>query len=331
MATNTKKSPLFRKKKQDDSDVLIQKPTLWQNLVQDIKHNPGLCMLALPAMIWFVVFAYGPMIGLVNAFEKYTPAKGIFSDFVGFSNFAFFFGSADFFRVTYNTLFLNVLFIGCTTFTAILLAVCLSEIQGKYFKKVTQSLVILPHFISWTVVSLLMEAFLATDGGLINQFLINMGMDPVPWLTTASVWPGILTVLRVWQGAGYSSIVYLAAITGFDRSIYEAAKVDGASRLQCIFRLTIPMLRPTVVLLLLMAVGKIFNGDFGMVYALVGTNVMLYSTTDIIDTYVYRQLVDSSNIGMSSAVGLWQSVMGFIMVLIMNKVTSMLDEDSALF
>lgn len=302
------------------------------NFRYDLKNNRGLLGLTLPAVLWFLVFAYAPMLGLVIAFEKYSPAKGIFgSEFVGLQNFQFFFGSQDFVRVTFNTLYLNALFILATNFVAILMAIALSELKNKYFKKVSQSVIILPHFISWTVVALLIEAFLKTEGGFLNNIIVSFGGEPIKFMQTPGLWPAILTVLRVWQGAGYSSIVYLAAITGFDQSMYEAARVDGATRLQCVTRITLPLLRPTVVLLLLMAVGKIFNGDFGMVYAIVGNNTLLYPTTDIIDTYVYRQLMEQSNMGMSSAVGLWQSIMGFIMVVIMNKVTKKIDSDSALF
>lgn len=306
--------------------------TLVQNFRYDLKNNRGLLGLTLPAILWFIIFAYLPMLGLIIAFEKYSPARGIFgSQFVGLDNFKFFFGSQDFIRVTFNTLFLNALFILATNFMAILMAIALSEVKNRYFKKVSQSVIILPHFISWTVVALLIEAFLKTEGGFVNGILANFGIAPIKFMQTPGLWPAILTILRVWQGAGYSSIVYLAAITGFDQSMYEAARVDGASRWQCITRITLPLLRPTIVLLLLMAVGKIFNGDFGMVYALVGSNTLLYPTTDIIDTYVYRQLMEQSNMGMSSAVGLWQSVMGFIMVMIMNKITKKIDSDSALF
>lgn len=302
------------------------------NFRYDLKNNKGLLGLTLPAVAWFLVFAYAPMLGLVIAFQKYSPAKGIFgSEFVFLDNFRFFFGSQDFVRVTVNTLVLNTLFILATNFVAILMAIALSEIKNKYFKKVSQSVIILPHFISWTVVALLIEAFLKTEGGFVNNILAAFGAEPIKFMQTPELWPAILTILRVWQGAGYSSIVYLAAITGFDQSMYEAARVDGATRLQCITRITLPLLRPTIVLLLLMAVGKIFNGDFGMVYAIVGNNTLLYPTTDIIDTYVYRQLMEQSNMGMSSAVGLWQSIMGFIMVVIMNKVTKKIDSDSALF
>ena len=302
------------------------------NFRYDLKNNKGLLGLTLPAVAWFLVFAYAPMLGLVIAFQKYSPAKGIFgSEFVFLDNFRFFFGSQDSVRVTVNTLVLNTLFILATNFVAILMAIALSEIKNKYFKKVSQSVIILPHFISWTVVALLIEAFLKTEGGFVNNILAAFGAEPIKFMQTPELWPAILTILRVWQGAGYSSIVYLAAITGLDQSMYEAARGDGATRPQWITRMTPAPVRPTVVLLLLMAVGKIFNGDFGMVYAIVGNNTLLYPTTDIIDTYVYRQLMEQSNMGMSSAVGLWQSIMGFIMVVIMNKVTKKIDSDSALF
>lgn len=308
------------------------RPGLFYNLRYDLKKNKLLLLLCLPAVLWFLLFAYAPLVGLLIAFEKYTPSKGIFkSQFVGLLNFKFFFGSPDFIRVTFNTLFLNALFIIATMFFSILIAIALSEIKVKWFKKVSQSVVILPYFISWTVVALLSEALLKTEGGFINNIVMFFGGEPVKFLQTASIWPALLTVLRVWQGAGYGSIVYLATITGMDQEIFEAAKVDGASRLQCIRFLTVPLLRGTAVMLFIMSVGKIFNGDFGMIYALVGTNTVLYPTTDVIDTYVYRQLVESSNMGMSSAVGLYQSVMGFIMVVITNKITKKLDAESALF
>lgn len=321
-----KKAPVSKNKTDAPKSGLIA------DFRYDLKNNRGLIGLTIPAVVWFIVFAYCPMLGLVIAFQKYSPAKGIFgSQFVGLQNFKFFFGSQDFIRVTFNTLFLNALFILATNFVAIVMAVALSEIKNKYFKKISQSIIILPHFISWTVIALLIEAFLKTEGGFVNNIIMSFGAEPIKFMQTPGLWPAILTILRVWQGAGYSSIVYLAAITGFDQSMYEAARVDGASRWQCITKITLPLLKPTIVLLLLMAVGKIFNGDFGMVYALVGNNTLLYPTTDIIDTYVYRQLMEQSNMGMSSAVGLWQSIMGCIMVVIMNKITKKIDKDSALF
>lgn len=214
---------------------------------------------------------------------------------------------------------------------SILIALAVSEVSNRWFKKISQSVILLPHFISWTVVALLMEAFLKTDGGIINRFITFLGFDVIPFYQSPRVWPALLTFLRVWQGAGYGSIVYLAAITGLDQEMYEAARVDGASRLQRIRYLTLPLLKSTAVLLFIMNVGKIFNGDFGMIYTLVGNNSVLYPTTDVIDTYVYRQLVEANNMGMSSAVGLYQSIMGFVMVMITNFITKKADPESALF
>lgn len=305
---------------------------MFKNLRFDLKRNKFLLVLCVPAVIWFCVFAYAPLCGLIVAFQKYSPVKGILgSEFVGLKNFEFFFGSQSFFQVTFNTLFLNALFITASMVCSILIALAISEVSNRWFKKITQSVVILPHFISWTVVALLMEAFLKTDGGIINQALNAIGLDSIPFYQNPKVWPALLTFLRIWQGAGYGSIVYLAAITGLDQEMYEAARVDGATRLQCIRYITLPLLKTTAVLLFIMSVGKIFNGDFGMIYALVGTNSVLYPTTDVIDTYVYRQLVEANNMGMSSAVGLYQSIMGLIMVLFTNFITKKADPESALF
>ncbi|GHV01583.1 sugar ABC transporter permease [Spirochaetia bacterium] len=305
---------------------------LFEDLRYDIKKNKFLILLSAPAILWFVLFAYVPLLGLIIAFQKFSPARGILgSDFIGLKNFEFFFKSEAFLRVTFNTLFLNTLFIGFTMITSILIALSLSEINTKLFKRVTQSVVILPHFISWTVVALLCEALFTVDRGLINRVLAGIGMEPVLFYQNAKIWPGVLTALRIWQGAGYGSIIYLATITGFDKEMFEAARIDGATRMQTIWHLTLPMLRPTAVILLLMSVGRIFNGDFGMIFAIIGNNTMLLPTTDVIDTYVYRQLMEASNIGMSSAIGLYQSVMGFIMVMGANALARKLDADSALF
>lgn len=298
----------------------------------DIKHNPYLCLLCLPAIIWFCIFAYSPLVYLLAAFKKYQATKGLFgSDWVGLKNFQTFFGSDAFFRVTFNTIFLNALFIVATMFFSILIAIALSEVSNRLFKKVTQSVVILPHFISWTVIALLCEALLKTQNGFINNILVSMGMEKINFYQDAGVWPALLTILRVWQGAGYGSIVYLATIAGLDQEMFEAARVDGATRGQCIRYLTLPLLKTTAVMLFIMNIGKIFNGDFGMIYNLVGTNSMLYRTTDVIDTYVYRMLVESTNIGQSAAVSLYQSIMGFVIVMASNALTKKLDPDSALF
>jgi len=315
----TESNNIVKKKKQSD-------------LLYDLKHNRFLLFMLLPGVIFFIVFAYLPMIGIVIAFQDFSAAKGILgSKFVGMENFRFFLGSNDSFRVTFNTLFLNALFLLSNMFFSILIALMLSEVGNKLFKKGAQSIVILPHFISWAVIGLLAEALLSTDTGFINGVLTGLGMDPVLFYKNAAIWPMLLTVFNIWQGAGFGSIVYLAAITGIDQEIYEAARIDGASKVQSIGYITLPLLKNTAVLLLIMSVGKIFNGNFGMIYSLVGSNTLLYSTTDIIDTYVYRQLMELGDLGMSSAVGLYQSVLGFIMVTIANKITKKLNPESAIF
>lgn len=302
------------------------------DLLYDLKHNKFLLLMLLPGILFFIVFSYLPMMGIVIAFQDFSAAKGILgSKFVGFENFKFFLGSPDSFRVTFNTLFLNFLFILSNMIIAIVIALMLSEVNSKWFKKSSQSLVILPHFISWAVIGLLAEALLSSDTGFINNVLTAIGQEPIMFYKDPKIWPALLTFLNIWQGAGFSSIVYLAAITGIDQEIYEAARIDGATKIQCIRFITLPLLRATAVLLLIMSVGKIFNGNFGMIYALVGSNTLLYPTTDIIDTYVYRQLMELGDLGMSSAVGLYQSVLGFIMVNIANRITRKLSPESAIF
>lgn len=301
-------------------------------LAYDVKHNPYLCLLCLPAILWFCIFAYSPLVYLLTAFKKYQPTTGLWgSDWVGLKNFQAFFGSDAFFRVTFNTIFLNALFIVTSMVVSIFIAIALSEVGNKMFKKVTQSVVILPHFISWTVIALLCEALLKTQNGFINNLLTSIGLEKINFYQDASVWPALLVFLRIWQGAGYGSIVYLATIAGLDQEMFEAARVDGATRGQCIRYLTLPLLKTTAIMLFIMNIGKIFNGDFGMIYNLVGTNSMLYRTTDVIDTYVYRMLVESTNIGQSAAVSFYQSIMGFLIVMATNALTKKLDPDSALF
>lgn len=305
--------------------------SLKPSILQDIKKNPWLYMLCMPAILFFVLFSYIPMAGLYIAFVDYRPLKGIWgSSFVGFENFKAFFATKNWITVTTNTLFLNILFIAATTITSVAIAIMLAEISNKWVKKITQSIVILPHFMSWTIVSMLSVALLSANG-ITNQLITMAGGKAIEFYNTASVWPTILVLLKVWQGAGFGSIVYLATITGIDSSIYEAASVDGASKTQCIFKITLPMLKNTIIMLTIMSVGKIFNGDFGMIYAMVGSNSILYPTTDVIDTYLFRQLLENPSMGQTAAVGLIQSILGFAFVVLCNKVANKWSPESALF
>ncbi|CAN7381960.1 ABC transporter permease subunit [Paenibacillus sp. LjRoot153] len=298
----------------------------------ELKVNKFMYFLALPGVVWFLVFAYLPMGGIVVAFQDFKAVKGITgSKFVGLKNFQFFFNSSDWIKVVSNTVFLNVLFITFGTIAAVAIAIMVTEIGGKWFKKISQSVMIFPHFLSWTVVAMFMTAFVATDGGFLNQLIGIFGIDPIQYLSSPHYWPAILVMLKIWHGAGFGSIVYMATISGINPEIYESAAMDGASRFQKIRYITLPLLKPTVILLTILAVGGIFNGDFGMIYAIIGRNPLLYPSTDVIDTYVFRALMDLGDMGMSAAVGFLQSIIGFILVITVNYVAKKTSPDSAIF
>lgn len=302
------------------------------SLLKEMKSNGFLYAMALPGILFFFIFSYIPMFGLLIAFQDFNPVKGIFkSKFVGLDNFKFFFTSQDWIRVTVNTLYLNALFIIIGMAMSILIAIMLSEINRKLFVRITQSIVILPHFISWTVAAMFTVSLFSTDIGVINVILQKLGMSQINFVMNANVWPLTLVIMHIWHAAGFGSIIYLAAISGIDQEMFEAAKIDGASRLQAIMYITLPLLKGTAILLFIMSVGKIFYGNFGMIYAMVGSNPMLYPTTDIIDTYVYRQLMELGYMGMSSAVGFYQSLVGFFIVLITNGIAKKIEPDSAVF
>jgi putative aldouronate transport system permease protein len=303
---------------------------------REIIHNRYLYLLTLPGLLFFTIFNYLPMAGLYIAFVKYTPLApffGIGSPFVGFRNFEFFFTSRSWISITLNTLYLNSLFIVSGLLVQIILAVALNEMTMRRTRKVVQAFMFLPNFISWTVVSVFSIALFSTDEGIINRFIkfVGGGGGGLKFYPPAEVWPALLVILRLWKGAGFGTVIYLSTITGIDQEIYEAAIIDGAGRLGRIWHITIPLLKTTTAMLLILSIGSIFYGDFGMIYALIGDNPMLRSTTDIIDVYVYRALRINNDIGMSSAVGLFQSVIGFITVVTANYIVKKLDADSALF
>jgi len=250
---------------------------------------------------------------------------------VGFDNFKFFFRGSAWLSITINTLYLNALFIITGTVTSVILAIMITELGKGMFVKINQSLMIFPHFISFVVVAMFAQAFIGTDNGYINGLLKFLGLKPISFYMSPKIWPTVLVIIKIWKEAGYGAIIYIAAIVGIDRGIYEAARIDGASRLQAIFRITIPLLKDTVILLTILNVGKIFYGDFGMIYALVGNNSLLFSTTDIIDTYVFRSVLSSGSFGMTAAIGLYQSVIGFILVVTTNQMVRRYNPDAAIF
>lgn len=295
------------------------------------RYRIFLLMLA-PAVIYTLVFSYYPMTGIVMAFKKYNYAGGIWgSPWNGLENFKFFFQSGQAALVTRNTVLYNVLFIAVNTISQIAVAILLTEIRNKHYRKISQSLMFLPYFISWVIVGVMAFNIFSSDYGFMNRIIEFFGGNPVSFYTTPKVWPFILLFFNVWKGIGYGSVMYLAAIMGIDTSIYEAAKIDGANVFQRIFKVTIPMIMPTTIILLLLSVGGIFKGNFDMFYNLVGSNGLLYNYTDVIDTLTFRALISSNDFGMSAAIGLYQSVLCFITILIANKLVSKYDKDYALF
>ncbi|QNE37644.1 sugar ABC transporter permease [Leifsonia shinshuensis] len=298
------------------------------------RRDYGLVILALPAVVFFLIFSYGPMAGLVVAFKNFNITDGVFnSPWNGFDNFAFFFSSGDAGHILFNTIFLNVLFLAATMISGVLLALMLNEIKGRLVKRGLQSIVFVPYFVSPIIVSIFLQVFLAGvggRGGLVNDALNVFGAPSVSWYTTPGPWPWILTFVKIWQQAGYLSVIFLAAITAIPEEVYEAGVIDGASRAQMAFRITVPLLIPTAAILLVLGVGRIFYGDFGTIYAIVGDNGTLFPTTDVIDTYVFRALRTLGDFGTTAAIGLFQSVVGLVLVTIATLIQRKVSKESSI-
>jgi putative aldouronate transport system permease protein len=301
---------------------------LWADVV---RYRVILLMLA-PAILFYLMFAYLPMAGIIIAFKRYDYIGGIFgSAWNGLENFRFFFESGDAWRVTRNTALYNIAFIVVNNVLQIFAAILLFEVGGKWFKKLTQSALFLPYFISWVVVGAIAYNLLNYDIGTVNAMLRGLGLEPLDIYNTPSYWPFILIAFAAWKSLGYGTVMYLAAITSIDTEMYEAAEIDGANIFQRVIKVTIPNLYPTVIILVLLAVGNIFRGDFGMFYNMVGTNGVLFSATDVIDTYVFRSLITMNDIGKSAAAGVFQSVLGFATIMLVNYGVRRYDRDRALF
>ena len=287
--------------------------------------------MALPGLVYLFINNYMPLPGLVLAFKKYTARDGIWgSKWAGLANFTYLFQN-DAGYITRNTILYNIAFIVVNTVLSIAVAILLSEMTSK-FKRVYQSAILLPYLISSVIIAYLVFAFLGVDNGFINKTVLPLlGKEPVNWYTQTDYWPVILVFVSAWKSVGYSCIVYLATIMGFDRAYYEAAIIDGASKLQQIFRITIPMLKGTIIMLTLLSIGRIFYSDFGLFYQVPMNSGALYPVTQTIDTYVYRGLLEVGNVTMSAAAGAYQSLVGFLLVLAANLVVRRIDRESALF
>lgn len=313
----------------------VRKASGVQQFMRYLRENYLLFLLGAPALILIFLFSYIPMFGTIMAFQDYSPRTMFLSPWVGFRNFRLLTESPLAFRLIANTLQLNAMFIMATTFFAVATALLLNEVRLLTYKRLTQSLMFLPFFMGWTIVSMVLFGLIDYQVGTINAFLVKFGMERVIITDKPELWPWILTAIRIWKGTGAGCIIYLATLVSIDPQLYEAAAIDGASRLQRIRFISLPSLLPVVILLVLLDIGRIFFGDFGMIYAVIGDKAQLYETTDVIDTYLLRALRNNSNYGFSAAVGLLQSVLGFVCIYgsnwLVKKYSQSRGEDYTLF
>lgn len=296
------------------------------------KRYLPLTLMALPAVLYLLINNYLPYLGLSIAFKKINFRDGIWnSPWCGFDNFKYLFSSPDTVRITVNTIVYNLVFIATGLVGSVGMAILLSELQSSAWRKFFQSSFIIPYLVSMTVVGYIVYAFLDPRLGLVNKLLELFGKESVEWYVESKYWPYILVFVNFWKNTGYSSILYLASITSIDRALYEAAALDGATRWQRIRYITIPALVPLMVTLTLLNVGRIFYSDFGLFYQVPMASGMLQSTTEVIDTYVYRMLILSGDIGKSSAAGFYQSIVGAVLVIISNLIARKVSPENALF
>ena len=295
------------------------------------KNSPYLVM-TLPAVIKIFIFSYVPMFGIVIAFQNFRASKGLFgSEFVGFKNFEFFFKSVDAGRILRNTLFLNSLMIVTGLIFSIIISLLLFEIASKIRLKIYQSIMFFPFFFSWVLVGLMMGTFLNSDSGLLTRLIHYLSGININFYTSPEYWPLILVLVDVWKATGYSSLIYYAVLMSIDKDYYEAAEIDGASRIQKMFYITLPFLIPMAIVLTVLAIGNIMRADFGLFYFVPREQGALFATTDVIDTYVFRALRQYGDFAMSSAVSLFQSVVGFVLILVTNALVGKHNEQHKLY
>jgi len=289
-------------------------------------------LMLLPALTYIIMFSYIPMGGIVVAFKQFNNRLGMWgSPWVGFENFRFLIISGRLWTLTRNTLAYNAAFISVGMFMEVCLAVTINELPFKKTKKIFQSFTFLPFFISWVVAASIVMSIFGWENGVINTVLTGLGLERVNIYGNPSRFPFFLVALRMWKVVGYATIIYLASIAGMDQEMLEAAEIDGANIWQRTWHITIAHIRPTMVIMMLLAVGSIFRGDFGMFYQIVGRSQLLLEVSDIIDTFVYRSMMNSSNIGMAAAAGLYQSVLCFASIVTMNFVVKKIEPDYTLF
>ena len=298
-----------------------------------LKEYWPLYLMMLPALLYLLINNYIPMAGMVIAFKKLNFAKGIWaSPWAGLKNFKFLFASRDAWVITRNTLLYNVAFILVNMVIGIAIAILITEVKNTKLKKLYQSAILLPFLMSMVILSYIVYALLSAENGLVNNSILPLfHMDPIQWYQKPKYWPAILIIANCWKGVGYGCLIYIASLIGIDPSFYEAARLDGASKWQEITKITLPSLVPTIITLLLLSIGRIFYSDFGLFYQVPMNSGVLFPTTNVIDTYVYRALIEQGNISMSSAAGVYQSLVGFCVVMLSNWIVRKVDKDQALF
>ena len=298
-----------------------------------LKEYWPLYLMMLPALLYLLINNYIPMAGMVIAFKKLNFAKGIWaSPWAGLKNFKFLFASRDAWVITRNTLLYNVAFILVNMVIGIAIAILITEVRNTKLKKIYQSAILLPFLMSMVILSYIVYALLSAENGLVNNSILPLfHIDPIQWYQKPKYWPAVLIIANCWKGVGYGCLIYIASLIGIDPSFYEAARLDGASKWQEITKITLPSLVPTIITLLLLSIGRIFYSDFGLFYQVPMNSGVLFPTTNVIDTYVYRALIEQGNISMSSAAGVYQSLVGFCVVMLSNWIVRRVDKDQALF
>jgi putative aldouronate transport system permease protein len=297
------------------------------------KNTGALFLIATPGLVYLLINNYVPMFGILIAFKDVDFRVGILrSEWCGLKNFEFLFKTSEAAIMIRNTLLYNLVFIVLGTACAIVIAILMYEVVTRFYSRIFQAALILPNLVSMVVVSYIVYAFLNSESGFVNASVLKpLGLAGVSWYAEEKYWPFILVLVQLLKTAGYSSIIYIAALAGIDQSLYEAARIDGAGKMKQIFGITLPLLRPTVIIMALFAIGRIFSSDFGLFYQVPMNSGALYNATQTIDTYVYRALMQIGDIGMSSAAGVFQSIVGFFLVIGANHLVRRVDPESALF
>lgn len=320
-------------KKKAEKNEYLKLAKKKHSLLREIRRNYFFYLIAIPGIVLLIMFNYIPMAGIYVAFEKYTYEGGLFgSQFVGLQNFRFFFANINnALRATRNTIVINLGNILFGTLLNVTVAIMLGEILHQRFRKAVQTIILFPYFLSWIVIGALSEVFVSTNGGVINQVIGLFGAQPISFNAEPKYWWGFIIFASIWKGFGYGSIVYFATLMGFDPTLYEAAEIDGASRFKKIIYITLPLLAPTIVTLFLLNIGGILRGSLDQIMGMTKLNPLLFETTDTITTFVYRTMTTNGQFATASAISLYQSVFGFILVLSSNLIAKKVDPDYALF